>query len=126
MINLLSNAVKFTEQGEIEVCVSCERLAPSHWRLRYQVTDSGIGIPNEIQPSLFERFTQADVSNSRKYDGTGLGLAICKQLVHLMGGTIGVVSEPGKGSQFWFTVMAYESSPLLKKEDVFPHEGAIV
>ncbi len=104
LTNLLSNAVKFTERGEVKLSVSCERATGGHWLMRYEVRDSGIGIAKEIQHDLFERFTQADISNTRKYGGTGLGLAISKQLIELMGGSIGVVSEPGYGSKFWFTV----------------------
>ncbi|MDB5873857.1 MAG: response regulator [Ramlibacter sp.] len=108
LINLINNAVKFTPKGE--VAVHARRLhaddGSGNCVLEFRVTDSGIGIPPERVGSLFEAFTQVDASTTRKYGGTGLGLAICKRLVELMGGTLGVESELGKGSTFWFTVVA--------------------
>jgi signal transduction histidine kinase/DNA-binding response OmpR family regulator len=102
--NLLSNAVKFTEKGEIAVVASLEHRHGEVCKVRFEVRDTGIGVPQEAQRRLFEPFSQADLSTSRRYGGTGLGLAISSQLVHLMGGEIGVESEPGRGSTFWFTV----------------------
>ncbi|MDX2113983.1 MAG: ATP-binding protein [Alphaproteobacteria bacterium] len=106
--NLLSNAVKFTQQGDIIVRASCEPalldVQPGEWMLRISVQDTGIGISAGAQSRIFEKFTQADSSTTRHYGGTGLGLAICKELVAVMGGDIGVESEPGTGSTFWFTV----------------------
>jgi signal transduction histidine kinase/CheY-like chemotaxis protein len=100
LLNLASNAVKFTERGGVHIKVSPSDAA----RIRIDVTDTGIGITSEQLPSLFRQFTQADSSTTRRYGGTGLGLAISKSLVELMGGEIGAVSEPGKGSTFWFVL----------------------
>jgi signal transduction histidine kinase/CheY-like chemotaxis protein len=104
LLNLLSNAIKFTERGGVNVAVSYE--AVGEGRLRIAVTDTGIGLDPAQCGKLFQRFSQADGSISRRHGGTGLGLAICKSLAELMGGDIGVISEPGQGSSFWFTVAA--------------------
>ncbi len=101
--NLLGNAVKFTERGRIELAAELVSHTRDELKLRFTVGDTGIGIPASDRDRLFETFTQADDSNTRKYGGTGLGLAISKQLVELLGGEIGVESEPGAGSRFWFT-----------------------
>lgn len=101
LINLLGNAFKFTTRGQIIVRVHAESTSPI--MLRIAVEDSGIGISEEGRKRLFQSFSQTDSSINRQYGGTGLGLSICKELSHLMGGNIGVDSEPGKGSTFWFT-----------------------
>lgn len=106
--NLLSNAVKFTEDGRVKLKI----LQDADDFLRFEISDTGIGIEKEKQTEIFEPFAQADVSTTRRFGGTGLGLAISKQLVQKMGGKIGVVSEAGKGATFWFTAkIARQQNP---------------
>ncbi|MFZ0804347.1 MAG: MHYT domain-containing protein [Terriglobales bacterium] len=103
LINLVGNAVKFTARGEVNVAVTRESVAPPAVTLRFTVRDTGIGIPPEKQKLIFEAFSQADGSSTRKFGGTGLGLTLCARLVELLGGKIWVESNPGLGSQFHFT-----------------------
>jgi signal transduction histidine kinase/DNA-binding response OmpR family regulator len=104
LINLVGNAVKFTTKGHVYLSVECEERTAGQARLCFSVADTGIGIPAGKLGHIFERFTQADTSTTRKYGGTGLGLSISKQLVELMGGKMGVESKVGEGSRFWFTL----------------------
>jgi two-component system sensor histidine kinase/response regulator len=118
IINLVGNAVRFTETGEVVVDVSVETLANGDARLHFAVSDTGPGIPPEKQKMIFEAFTQADASFTRRYGGTGLGLAISTQLVQLMGGKLDLQSEVGKGSVFQFT------APFTLAEDKTPEPPA--
>ncbi len=109
--NLLGNALKFTDRGEIGVRAELLNEATNVVQIRFTVHDTGIGMPTDQQSRLFESFTQGDGSSTRRHGGTGVGLAISKQLVELLGGEIGVASEPGHGSRFWFTASFGKASP---------------
>lgn len=105
LLNLTDNAIKFTERGGIAIHVTQTAADNERFEIRFEISDTGPGLDDEQQGQIFERFSQADGSTTRKYGGTGLGLAICKELAELMGGAIGVRSTPGQGSDFWFTVL---------------------
>ncbi len=121
LLNLLSNAVKFTEQGEVIVHVEGEPGAARSWNLEIAVRDTGIGIPQDRMNRLFESFSQVDASTTRRYGGTGLGLAISKRIIEVMGGSIRVESEEGKGSIFRITLPAQEAEvPARIELDTLP------
>ena len=117
--NLIGNAVKFTEHGYVLIDVTGERVGVNV-NLHISVKDTGVGIPSDQIPRMFEKFEQADASHTRRFGGTGLGLAICRNIVELMGGEIGAESEVGKGSRFWFTLSLpvddkIQSMPVVNK-----------
>ncbi|QDU97215.1 PAS domain S-box protein [Lignipirellula cremea] len=121
LVNLLNNAIKFTEQGEIRLRAVPKRLSETEVTLHFSIEDTGIGIPQDRLHRLFQPFSQADSSTSRKFGGTGLGLSICKALVEAMDGTMGVESSPGVGSQFWFTVtLKRNAGPLDDSRNLLP------
>ena len=115
--NLLSNAIKFTDQGNVSLNFYTSEIQSGFSNILFEIIDSGIGLSDEQQEKLFDRFTQADGSTTRKYGGTGLGLSISKQLVELMGGEIGVRSTLGAGSTFWFTLSLENTSDQHKLLD---------
>ncbi|MDD4734681.1 MAG: ATP-binding protein [Kiritimatiellae bacterium] len=127
LLNLLSNAVKFTPAGEVRLTVGARPSGPEAIHLIFHVRDTGIGIPAERQKQLFEPFSQADESTSRIFGGTGLGLSICKRLAGLMGGKMGLSSEEGHGSDFWFTVLVAEDHSVdePRKTDTCAEHGSL-
>ena len=118
LLNLLGNAIKFTEAGEVSLSIRRLRESPDGVTVRFDVRDTGIGIPAHVLPRIFERFVQADQSTTRRFGGSGLGTTIAKQLVELMGGNIGVESKINEGSNFWFEL------PLLKDAEAQVAEPA--
>ena len=117
VINLVGNALKFTHNGSITLNIECRKKGPGGAELHFQVIDTGIGIPKGKQATIFEKFIQADGSTKRMYGGTGLGLAICKQLVELLGGTIGLISSTGQGSTFFFSLVLPQASHPAQLKD---------
>ncbi|MDB9375683.1 response regulator [Nodularia sphaerocarpa] len=129
LMNLVGNAIKFTSTGEIVVRAELQTQTPNTATINFSVTDTGNGISSEDQSKLFQPFTQVDASITRKYGGTGLGLAICQQLVSLMGGKIGVNSQLGKGSLFWFELtFTKQSQPVSPVQDweILTHRRLLV
>ena len=125
LTNLVGNAIKFTPQGEVAIRVGVESETPDTVVLRFSVRDTGIGIPRDKLDLLFEKFGQLDSSTTRRFGGTGLGLAISKQLAEMMGGRVGVSSDPGLGSDFWFTVaFAPASASARAKSPALPRNLA--
>ncbi|HXQ14300.1 MAG TPA: response regulator [Caulobacteraceae bacterium] len=114
MLNLLSNAIKFTDEGYVAVEVRSAPAKAGHTGLRLEVHDTGVGVPAEAKPRMFQKFQQADGSITRKFGGTGLGLSICRQLVELMGGTIGVSDRDGGGSIFWIELVLPDSEQAVR------------
>ena len=114
LMNLIGNSIKFTKRGEIFVGAKILKQSGKDIEIRFEVRDTGIGIPQEKINTLFQAFTQVDSSTTRKYGGTGLGLAICKRLVELMNGSIWIESEPGKGSSFFFTIKTQTSTKPIR------------
>ncbi|MBW2407747.1 MAG: response regulator, partial [Deltaproteobacteria bacterium] len=120
LINLVGNAIKFTEKGEIAIHVSLEENDRTHATIRFEIIDTGIGIPHDRMGKLFKPFSQLDSSSTREFCGTGLGLTISKQLSEMMGGRIGVESQEGKGSNFWFTAVFEKQRERSGKREMLP------
>jgi signal transduction histidine kinase/DNA-binding response OmpR family regulator len=129
LLNLLGNSIKFTDNGKIIMRANLIERINGQVTIKFEVEDTGIGIDPQAIERLFQPFSQADISTSKRFGGTGLGLSICKQLVELMGGTLGVRSEIGHGSTFWFTLTLEESQANQKREQqrrVFPPDKEVL
>jgi signal transduction histidine kinase len=122
--NLIGNSLKFTEKGSVTLTLSKKRTLKTKEILLFEVKDTGLGISENKQENIFDKFAQADASTTRKFGGTGLGLAICKQLVELMKGDIGVKSRLGKGSLFWFKIPLTINKPNTKTNSKKEKENA--
>ncbi len=120
LTNLLANAIKFTEAGSVALRVGVIDASPTQQRLRFEIVDTGIGIAPELQQHIFDRFTQADESITRRYGGTGLGLAICKELAKALAGKLGLNSAPGKGSSFWLELPLRIDEPATAADATGP------
>jgi signal transduction histidine kinase/DNA-binding response OmpR family regulator len=119
LLNLVGNAIKFTDHGGVSIEVTASTGVGQSSRVRFEVSDTGVGMSEDVRGRLFEKFTQADSSITRRFGGTGLGLAISKQIVELMQGEIGVESEPGRGSKFWFEVpLAPAMTQTVKRREL--------
>ncbi|SEM66668.1 Signal transduction histidine kinase [Syntrophus gentianae] len=118
LVNLVGNGIKFTDRGEVVIRVEMPARQEGKLLLKFQVSDTGIGLPEQMQRHIFDAFSQADGSVTRHFGGTGLGLAIAKQLAQMMGGTIGVESQPGQGATFWFTIRVEEKKTLKPEKDL--------
>ena len=128
LMNLIGNALKFTREGHVFIDIECVAGTDRETTINFSIQDTGIGISKEELPLLFQKFSQADSSTTREFGGTGLGLAICKQLITLMGGKIGMESELGKGSTFWFRLnfeVAVPAHPASIDRTFFNGEGVL-
>jgi CheY-like chemotaxis protein len=125
LLNYVGNAVKFTDAGSVSLRVTVADETADSALIRFEVEDTGVGIAAENMPSLFEPFVQADSSTTRKYGGTGLGLTIARRLAQAMGGAVGVRSEPGKGSTFWFSARLAKSAALNASLAMLPDAPAL-